>query len=253
MKCKLCGSQILNKVKIKDGYICQHCYESFTDGVKNTINKFTNKQLVEINQLLEKPNEKAWAECGNIKLTDNSIQITNKEIKIAKIRNIRINFHPKFPNAKTDTATGIVTIVIETDNPHYLFEEPVSDKYFNVKYSIMGKNISYVYPESILNIVRNIQKTIDSGQNNLNDFKNEWIKNKSNKQKGSSKNNTNTNNSSSYKEAVKILHITEPFTKDDIKMARKKLIKIHHPDVGGTPEMCNKINEAYELLLNYAL
>ena len=52
-----------------------------------------------------------------------------------------------------------------------------------------------------------------------------------------------------YFEALEILKLSEEFNDEDLKKAYKSASKIYHPDLGGSTEMMQKVNEAYELLL----
>ncbi len=52
-----------------------------------------------------------------------------------------------------------------------------------------------------------------------------------------------------YVEALEILKLSEGFCDEDLKKAYKSASKIYHPDLGGSTEMMQKVNEAYDLLL----
>ena len=57
---------------------------------------------------------------------------------------------------------------------------------------------------------------------------------------------------SPFDKAKNLFGVEIPYTANDIKAARNKLLKEHHPDNnGGSEEMCKKINEYYALLLKY--
>ena len=52
-----------------------------------------------------------------------------------------------------------------------------------------------------------------------------------------------------YVEALEMLKLSEGFCNEDLKKAYKSASKIYHPDLGGSTEMMQKVNEAYDLLL----
>ena len=55
-----------------------------------------------------------------------------------------------------------------------------------------------------------------------------------------------------YDEALNIFNVREPFTAEEIKSKRNLLLKSYHPDNNnGSEEMCKKINECYELLMQH--
>lgn len=51
-----------------------------------------------------------------------------------------------------------------------------------------------------------------------------------------------------YRESVKILNLQKG---DDINERYKALMKLNHPDLGGSAYICSKINEAKNYLLEY--
>ena len=51
------------------------------------------------------------------------------------------------------------------------------------------------------------------------------------------------------KNAMHLLDLKEPFTKQDVKSAYRKLVKVHHPDAGGLQANFVKLNKAYNYLM----
>lgn len=52
--------------------------------------------------------------------------------------------------------------------------------------------------------------------------------------------------------AEELFGVTAPYTRGQLRDARNKLLKRHHPDLGGSEELAKRINAAYELLVKYA-
>lgn len=52
------------------------------------------------------------------------------------------------------------------------------------------------------------------------------------------------------KNAMHLLGLNEGFTKKDVKVAYRKMSKIHHPDVGGLEENFKKLNTAYKYIMD---
>lgn len=50
------------------------------------------------------------------------------------------------------------------------------------------------------------------------------------------------------KEAALILGVAESASAEEIKAAHRRLMRINHPDTGGSPLLSTKINEAKEYL-----
>lgn len=61
-----------------------------------------------------------------------------------------------------------------------------------------------------------------------------------------------TSTNITLKEAEALFQMSTPFTKEQIRKKRNILLKKNHPDEGGSPEMCKKINLSYEVLLKAA-
>lgn len=57
---------------------------------------------------------------------------------------------------------------------------------------------------------------------------------------------------SPFEEAKILFDVEMPYTTSDIKAIRNKLVKKYHPDLGGSEEMCKRVNEAYTLLSKFA-
>ena len=50
-------------------------------------------------------------------------------------------------------------------------------------------------------------------------------------------------------EAFGILELTWGASRDAVKAAHRRLVKLHHPDMGGDAESFRRINAAYQLLI----
>ena len=73
----------------------------------------------------------------------------------------------------------------------------------------------------------------------------------SNHRKDSAKNKSDpVNGPMSIKKAYEILDVDEGASKKEIQAAYIHLIKIHHPDNGGSEEMSAMLNQAYDLLMD---
>jgi hypothetical protein len=296
MLCKVCHNEILNKVKIKNGYICQSCYDKLPESVKANVDNFTIKQIKQIQDLFQDVEETSLANCGTFRVCKNAIQINGKEIKLKNLRGIRLNFHPNAYGMSAGTAVGILTVVIDTKSPHYMFEEPFYPKEVTASYVISGKNVTYGYSYTIEKLFKTIQKCIDEKSYNMADYmaeyqnavnqnfakeskkenkkenKNVNSNNSANQRKkeedmhrerntqNSQTNTNNTNNTSNstknkpktpFEEAKYLYNIELPYTEKQLKKIRNDLLKKYHPDMGGSDEMCIKINEAYTLLLKF--
>ena len=55
-----------------------------------------------------------------------------------------------------------------------------------------------------------------------------------------------------FEQAEELFGVKEPYTRDEVRDARNRLLKKYHPDMGGSEELAKKINAAYELLIKHA-
>ena len=287
MICKNCRNEIINPVRVKNGSICQHCYDSLPESVKVNADHFTLKQIKQIQGLVNEPEEQALASCGTFKVCRTAIQINGKEFKIKNLSGVRLNFHPNGLGMSLGTAVGTLTVVIDTKVPHYMFEEPFYPKEVTASYRINGKNVTYGYSYAIEKLFVCIQKCLSEQSEDLSKYIEEYqeavkrnnqekkekkdaqnrgfssnqkrqSESTSTKQEHTSSQSNTSNNGDTQKpktpfdEAKALFSVELPYTTTEIKRKRNALIKKYHPDLGGSEEMCKKINEAYTLLLKFA-
>ena len=53
-------------------------------------------------------------------------------------------------------------------------------------------------------------------------------------------------------EALAVLGLTAGATQEQIKQAFRRLVKRHHPDVGGSARAFRRLNEAYQRLMAWS-
>jgi hypothetical protein len=284
--------------------------------VKNRVTEFTVKQIRQILDMVERPNDTVYYVANNFKVCQSSVQLNGWQIGIKHLRSVRFNFHPVKLGPKYGSVYGRITVLIETNSPHFVFEEPISNKVYPLYYAIHGKHITYTYSSFFNKLFSEINQALKDGEENFDAAVRatmkyeETQKSKKNQQKanqnaqqntqsnqsyanqsgarqntqytqGSANQNranqqnqqrqqrtNNTNNSSSgtsgnrqtppkqkspLDDAMSLYGLKIPFTQVELNKARGKLMKIHHPDVGGSEEMAKKINAAYEILSHYAV
>lgn len=258
MICKLCEADSIEKIKIKRGYICKNCYESFPIAIKENIRNMTMNELIALNKVIKKRYSASWANCGNIGICLQSIQLGDYEINLGDIKRLYLDFRPKRQGKDKEHAFGTVTLFIELVNPQIRYEEPLFDT--EVKYFISGKDLYISYPGNIQRMFTAINNNIKNG---IFDTRNIMPKKKKEEKKdteddkdrgrdGARRRQQEQKAKSEFEEAKELFDVTMPFTKELISVKRKHLLKIHHPDMGGSLDMAEKINVAYELLMKYA-
>lgn len=79
-----------------------------------------------------------------------------------------------------------------------------------------------------------------------------WLARKKNTRQEEGQNSTQkSNNSASMNEseAIEVLGLTQPYSKEDIVEAHRKLMQRVHPDRGGSDHLAAKVNQAKETLI----
>lgn len=262
MVCGMCKKEIVSKVKVKKGCICQECYSRLPNAVKNSVKSFTIKQLSDISKVCHEHTEEPKLKIGNLHICFHSIHVNQWEINIKDIKNISLNFHPR-QSINQGVCCGYITVVIEMMNPHVLIEEPFYDNEVLMRYNIFGYNISYVYNQNVSQVISDIQDAIKKNeltfgraiQNSISQAKQNTYTNSNSESRQKQEKRSSSepkNNSSPFTQAREMFGVEIPYTKDTLKKKRNELIRKWHPDL-------NKGNEAYarqmtELILkNYDL
>ena len=251
MICKICGKDTIEYRQIKNGNICTGCYNELPRSFKENIQKINTKQLASAKKILHKATSKSWAVCNNIatvSICDHSIQIDKIEIMLKDIKSIKLNYHPKSNGSRQGYAYGMITIIIETAEPHIMIEEPFMMA--DVAYYINGKTIAYSYPTKIQQMFTNIQEVINNKTYDTSSFK---PHKESAHTKSTNKGAAQRPRPTTEFERAKMLYEVEiPFTVEQINKKKKELMKKNHPDIGGDPAKAVEINAAYDLLVKFA-
>ncbi len=251
MICKLCGQDVIESVKIKKGYICRDCFEKFPYSFQNSINKLTLKDLREASDnFIRITANKIWARIKNFGVGDSVIHIDHVEYPLKAIKKIYLNFHPLRQGGSENKAYGTLTVVLITDEPRMRIEEPLLKT--ELQYYICGKNISYVFPPTINQLIKNIQSVIDDETYDTSVFKPKKEEAEKARRAKEKEQSMNREKKSEFLLAKELYDVEIPYTKDDIISKKRELLKKYHPDNGGTAEQAAQINKAYDLLAKFA-
>lgn len=248
MICKICGKDTIENNKLKNGYICNDCFNALPRSFKENISKITTKQLLSAKKIIRKATATPWAVCESVKICADSIQIAEWEISLKDIKKIGMNFHPKQYGSKQGSAYGMITIVIETVAPKIMIEEPFIQT--EIGYYINGKEIVYSYPSKIQLMLSNVQSVIDDKSYNTEKFKPK--KEETHRSNGRSATHNHGRKLTEFERAKALYEVEIPFTLEEINKKKKELMKKYHPDLGGDTEKAIEINAAFDLLEKFA-
>lgn len=273
MVCGVCKKTAVNYKKIKRGNICEQCYRNLPVSVQASADQFTAAQLKSLSGIIHMPtesdNRSVWAYSGNrhLKFTRNAVWLGHVLIYVKDLRSIRLDFHAKGLAKDPNTVTGTITVVLETKSPHFLLEEPLSKNDICLNYRINGCEITYEFPYHLDHLIQYIQMalvagatTLDGAKRKMEEKRQEEERRRAEEEKNRqeerarTQNHTGSNPKSPFDAAKKLFGVELPFTKQELKRIRNRLIieRNAHPDIGGSDEAFKEIQGAYELLLKYA-
>lgn len=279
-KCKICDNSLIpgNQIKIRFGVICPNCYEKLPNCAKGNAGRLTPGQIRKLLTLFKAPHGKFRWTLGNIKLGEESILFSGKEILLKDLKSFRFQFHPAaFYEGK---AEGKITVAIETKNPHIYLEDYYLNETKMIRFHIQGENVIYHFTDFCYELTDAVQSALNDGSYNLSEFYKTWEEKKkqSDFKKESAQNNKKTSEKDAYRrsstsrksstsdsekkssssdaelsQALKLYSLKMPYKKAEVKEIRNILLKKHHPDCSeGSEEKCKEINLAYTLLMKYA-
>ena len=259
--CKVCRGKLESGLAIKDGYICMDCKKNIPDIFDRTgaLYKLTGSQINNVRKIISQAHSKSWGKCKNIKLCDYSLIINDWEISLKDIMYINMEFHPRRYGETALLVGGILTVKIETKEPHLIIEE-IFIPDIELEYKIQGNNIYYRYPKRIWSLFSEIQKNLASGKYNLLEMRDKQIKEDrkiaEEKRKSAEARKKGLAGNSPFDKAKALYQLEIPFTEAELKKRRNELIKHYHPDEStedSTEDMTKLINEGYALLKEYVV
>lgn len=265
-KCKICGNTVEGQYeKLKKGWICKACLDRLPYGVRTSIHDFTDSQIRELLKIVRpfQRSKSVWRFCGNLKVCYDSIVLNGYEYLLKDLLSVKLNFHPKEIGRLPDTATGVISAVIETKDPHFLIEEAFISGKTTAQYIITGMDIIYHFSSDLEYTLKAVQDAIRNGDYLIK----EAIHHEEKKEQSAGKQSHKTyrwqktktekpkeENLTPLEAAMKLLGVERPYTKADLRKKRNQYLANNHvhPDDGGSEEAFQKLQDAYELLLKFA-
>lgn len=253
------------------------------DSVQRKVWSFTKGELKRLSKQITEP--EIWGQIGTLGIGKSMISINRKGIRLKKVRRISLNFHPLRECGRSGIVLGKATVVLELAQPHMLIEEPLFFEDIMVSYRICGKEITYKYPRQVELIIGMLQECLEKKVRDITPY---WEKTYSLIRKGeaekraqetrrreeearrraqedrrkeketrkkaeeSEKKANMSREDASLERARDMFQVGKQYTECELKAKKRSLLKKHHPDVGGSVEMAQKINIAYDLLVQYA-
>ncbi len=255
---------------MRSGFICGECFGSFPESIQKNIIQFNARQLTQAKNLYTAPTVKPWLKCGRFGLTHDAVQLNMHEYPLQKLRGIRLGFHPYTIGSSPNTVSGTVTLILETENPYMIIEEPFLEHNITARYNINGLLVNYFFSSELSRMVQEVETAIKNGVYNLERFMEEYSSRQEQQekeaqekareegrksQKSRQKQTKKNEQSATPLEKARIRFGLEmPYSAEQLKRARNKILikEPIHPDNGGSAEAFKKFEEEYRLLLKYA-
>lgn len=271
MKCAICGRKLNEKIKIRGGAVCTNCAGLFPESIRKGFRQFTAKQLMQARTLYTEQKIKPWLRCGEFGLGKYSIILNQFEYPLRKLRGIRLGFHPNAIGGSQHTVNGTVTLILETEKPYMVIEEPFLAYDITARYNINGLIIRYFFSPELSRMVQEVETAIKNGVYNLERFMEEYrsrqerqkekeAQSKAREERRKSQQSRQKQDKKNEQPATPLEKARERFGLDmtysteDVKRARNRMLmkeKIH-PDNGGSAEAFKVFEEEYRMLLKYA-
>lgn len=266
-KCKICGKEVgIEYGRLKKGLICQSCMHKVSIGVRSSLKDFTADQIKHIINTIQpyQKEKNVWCYCGTLKVCFDRIIINGFEYPLKNLVAVKLNFHPKELGRLPDTAVGVITVMVEIKEPHYLIEEAFIAGKTTAQYIISGMDIIYHYSDDLEHVIKAVQNSIQDGTYIIKEAIQDAQKQKEEKKEEKTKKTYRWEKGKTAQKkeepltpleaAMKLLSVERPFTKADLRKKRNQYLAENHvhPDDGGSEEAFRKIQDAYELLLKFA-
>lgn len=272
--CELCNKRILPMItanKMKKNNICRECYETLPILVQNNISAYTTDALNKIKAYINKTHDKMIQEfkatdfIGYIYLDRHHGYLAYCDPRKIKRGKLPKNCYDIFdcnyieecsiithtPYMKRDS--GVEYLAMDVDfqciikEPEIRFGCLMGEGVPCEVLSYMTEEITYKEHRQLKSLRENLYFLVRN---------NEINRQKSNSGSNSSSTVANSNSKdTAYLQATALFMLDNSFTKSDLKRQRNRLMKAFHPDTTENDEeleaYAQKINSAYELLLDY--
>lgn len=271
--CELCNkkiSMITANRTTKTNHICKECYNTLPILVQNNISAYTADELKKIKDYINKTHDKMVSEfkatdfIGYIYLDRHHGYLAYCDPRKIKRGKLPKNCYDIFdcnyiqdcsiishtPYMKKDS--GVEYLAMDVDfqctikEPDIRFGCLMGEGVPCEVKSYMTEEITYREHRQLRSLRENLEFLV----------RNNEINRRKSTAGSSSSTEANVNNEdTAYLQATALFMLDNSFTKSDLKRQRNRLMKAFHPDTTGNNEeleaYAQKINSAYELLLNY--
>lgn len=284
MKCSVCGKDIPLTYRIKNRKnICCFCYKYLPKEVKDKLKKYNKKQIGKIVENIDQSPKGCWMkyEGFGICFENYNIVLNSTTYKIENLINIKYHFHPEKP-ISSNRVIGHIIVELDFKNGMKI-KESISSLPIGLSFIIKNKKVEFIHSDFFVSMINKIKEFIkNQSYDDMYRFYWEYLRSQARdvdeekerkakdeteykrqqeeqrrreqeraRREQQERNSQQFNKASgkmSYEEAKALFGISGSCSSVELKKRRNQLLKKHHPDQGGSPEMCAKVNEAYRIL-----
>ena len=285
MKCSVCGKDIPLTYRIKNKKnICCFCYKPLPKIVKDKLKKYNKQQIGKILENIDQSPKGCWINYESFGLCMETYNvILNGTAYISKnLTSIKYHFHPE-KQVNAEMVIGYIIVELDFKNGMKV-QESISSLPIGLPFTIKNKKVEFLHSEFFVSLINKMNDFIKSDSYDEMDlFYWEYLRGQARdadeererkveeekerkakeeaeykrqqeeqrrreQQKRNSQQSSKSSGKMSYEEAKTLFGISGSCSSAELKKRRNQLLKKHHPDQGGSLEMCAKVNEAYRIL-----
>jgi hypothetical protein len=188
MKCKLCGGKSHRYVKIKNGSICEECYNKMPMLIAINCGSLTSSEITSAYRIMKEITDEeikkiCWCSIGTeysaVELSDEKLVVQNAAINYEDIKDISFSVIPKRNvkdseiGSKKHCAKVDIYVTLETKKPCFRINTLVK-KNTCLDYIIHGKQITFDLPVIYTKIINALKQVIDGKEKDFSFFHKEF-------------------------------------------------------------------------------
>lgn len=273
MKCSYCKEEKNRVIKTGDKMLCSDCLSKFPRCMRDHINDFYLETLRRIDQTnvfrsLKHHNvESEIISFGEAALTNYYLKFSDVLIPLNRIASVSVFFRPAATQNKSLLRSisrkhvyGYVSMKITTTFPSMELQDVVGETVavekspnhykLNDECLIIGRKLRDIINEREENERQNIE--LVNARKKEQQAVNMYLRERERAEYAEKRlRETITRENSELYDAMILYMLEKPYTQEDIKIQRKRLMKSFHPDGNNISDIyAKKINDAYNVLLN---
>lgn len=271
MKCSYCNAESKKMFKIKDGIICEECLNGYPRCMRDYINRYQLETLRKIDQtqifksLTYHNVDFEILKFGEAAITNYYLKFSDVLIPLNRIASVNVFFRPLsqqkgfLHSLNKKYVYGYVSMKITTTYPRLELQDVIGETT-----AIQTAPNHYNLNEECLVIGRKLRNIIDLREESERQNKtlveakkneqraiNMYLREKERAEYAEKRlRETVKGGSNEVYDAMTLFMLEKPYTQEDVRKQRNRLMKSFHPDGNDISEVyAQKINNAYNILL----